>query len=207
GCGKQGGEQLRQELLIEEAERQQHGGLWKIVENGSDSQILKWFLRQKKERAEPGSGRMVSYLKREKRLDSLVGSRPVAPPAPKGLYLYGNVGCGKTMLMDMFYNATEGVVKHRHRLHFHAAMLDVHARMHKIWQNQRYEKPLQARLSGWIASLPFEGTVKEWLAVQERYEQELHLDNILGSAADSLLNIGDGSHVEGATILCFDEIQ
>jgi len=37
---------------------------------------------------------MVTYLNREKKLDSLVGGRPVAPKAPKGIYLYGNVGSG-----------------------------------------------------------------------------------------------------------------
>lgn len=44
---------------------------------------------------EPGVGKWVSYLNREKKLDTLVGHRPVAPVAPKGLYLYGNVGSGK----------------------------------------------------------------------------------------------------------------
>lgn len=199
--------QLRQELLMEEAESKQQGGLWKIIDNQGGSLITKLLPRKKNERAEPGTGRMVSYLKREKKLDSLVGPRPVAPPPLKGLYLYGNVGCGKTMLMDMFYSATEGVVKHRYRLHFHAAMLDVHDRMHKIWKHQSTEKSLQTRLSGWIANLPFEGTVKEWLAAQERYEQELHLENILPIVADNLLNTGDDSHEAGATILCFDEIQ
>lgn len=43
---------------------------------------------------EPGVGKMVSYLNREKKMDAIVGTRPVAPPAPKGLYLYGNVGSG-----------------------------------------------------------------------------------------------------------------
>lgn len=43
---------------------------------------------------EPGVGKWVSYLKREKKLDSLVGRRPTAPSAPKGLYIYGNVGSG-----------------------------------------------------------------------------------------------------------------
>eukprot|EP01018_Ginkgo_biloba_P021069 Gb_14272 [translate_table: standard] len=88
-----------------------------------------------------------------------------------------------------------------------AAMLDVHDRMHKIWKHQNYEKTLQSRLSGWIANLPFEGTVKEWLAAQERYEQELHLDNILPAVADSLLDTREDGHEGGATILCFDEIQ
>jgi len=59
---------------------------------------------------ESGVGKWVSYLKREKKLDSLVGHRPTAPPAPKGLYIYGNVGSGiyLTFFFWMFmlsYNA------------------------------------------------------------------------------------------------------
>lgn len=51
--------------------------------------------RKRHEHAEPGVGKMVSYFNREKKLDSLIGRRPIAPSAPKGLYLYGNVGSGK----------------------------------------------------------------------------------------------------------------
>lgn len=50
--------------------------------------------RRESENVERGVGKWVSYLNREKKLDSLVGRRPTAPPAPKGLYLYGNVGSG-----------------------------------------------------------------------------------------------------------------
>ena len=138
--------------------------------------ILSNKTRRRRGSIEPGVGKWVSYLNREKKLDKLVGQRPVAPVAPKGLYLYGNVGSGKlsesytctlkignfyyfffcekwklprviyrdnilcflndyylplirisrnylytgkTMLMDMFYGATEGVIKHRRRFHFH----------------------------------------------------------------------------------------
>jgi len=45
-------------------------------------------------------------------------------PAPKGRYIFGPVGRGKTMLMDMFYAATK--FKPRRRLHFHAFMSEVH---------------------------------------------------------------------------------
>jgi len=51
--------------------------------------------RRRRGSIEPGVGKWVSYLNREKKLDKLVGQRPVAPVAPKGLYLYGNVGSGK----------------------------------------------------------------------------------------------------------------
>lgn len=43
---------------------------------------------------------MVSYLNREKKLDTFVGARPIAPIAPKGIYLYGNVGSGRYHFID-----------------------------------------------------------------------------------------------------------
>lgn len=39
-------------------------------------------------------GKWVSYLNRERKLDSLSGRRPNLPAAPKGLYIYGDVGSG-----------------------------------------------------------------------------------------------------------------
>ncbi|XP_064628537.1 AFG1-like ATPase [Lineus longissimus] len=49
---------------------------------------------------------------------------------PKGLYLHGSVGTGKTMLMDFFFEHCE--VKKKRRTHFHTFMTDVHKRMHKV---------------------------------------------------------------------------
>ncbi|KAK4056896.1 ATPase [Microbotryomycetes sp. JL221] len=52
---------------------------------------------------------------------------------PKGLYLYGSVGCGKSFLMDLFYANLPSKFDHlKQRVHFHAFMMDVHRRGHQI---------------------------------------------------------------------------
>ncbi|KAJ8637578.1 hypothetical protein MRB53_011845 [Persea americana] len=200
-------ENERRRLLMEEAEaKQQQGGVRKSINKHRNGFFEKWILRRKNVDVEPGVGKMVSYLNREKKMDAIVGTRPVAPPAPKGLYLYGNVGSGKTMLMNMFYSATEGIVRHRRRFHFHEAMLEIHEHMHKIWKNQVVEKSSQSVFSSWIGSLPFDTKVKEWMAAEEQYKQEVQMKHILPDVADRFL-VNRQTDQVGASILCFDEIQ
>lgn len=50
------------------------------------------------------------------------------PSRPKGIYLYGAVGRGKTMLMDMFFDAVS--LSSKRRAHFYAFMAEVHDRIH-----------------------------------------------------------------------------
>jgi peroxisome-assembly ATPase len=51
---------------------------------------------------------------------------------PRGLYLYGDVGSGKTMLMDLFYESLPSTVASKTRIHFHNFMQDVHRRLHRM---------------------------------------------------------------------------
>ncbi len=52
---------------------------------------------------------------------------------PRGLYIHGEVGRGKTMLMDLFFQSS--AVEHKRRAHFHEFMADVHERIYGYRQN------------------------------------------------------------------------
>jgi cell division protein ZapE len=68
-----------------------------------------------------GNGLLGRLLRRK-------GPDPIAPDgAPKGLYLVGEVGRGKSMLMDLFFAGAE--VTRKQRIHFHRFMQTSHARV------------------------------------------------------------------------------
>lgn len=85
-------------------------------------------------------------------------------------------------------------------------MLKINEQMHKYWKENGAEKSSQYRISSWIMNLPVDEKVKEWLAGEEFYKQQLQMKHILPAVADKFL-VDQQSSKKGASILCFDEIQ
>ncbi len=61
------------------------------------------------------------------------------PPKPRGIYMWGGVGRGKSMLMDLFYNTLK--IPSKRRVHFHEFMIEMHASM-KAWRAAKPGDPI-----------------------------------------------------------------
>ncbi|CAG0966759.1 Cell division protein ZapE [Burkholderiales bacterium] len=100
------------------------------------------------------------------------------PPVPHGVYLWGGVGRGKSMLMDAFFGAV--AIRRKSRIHFHAFMRDVHVELATL---RHEEDPL--------------ATVAERVAKRHRLIcfDEFHVSDIadamiLGRLLDALVDRG-----------------
>src|SRR5208282_4684268 len=81
--------------------------------------------------------RLVEYrlARKSSSLGWLFGSRETGERRIKGLYVHGDVGRGKTMLMDLFFEASP--VLRKRRTHFREFMIDVHERVHAFRQQMK----------------------------------------------------------------------
>lgn len=91
------------------------------------------------------------------------GSKPADDrPPPSGLYLYGGVGRGKSMLMDLFADHVD--VPHKTRIHHHVFMKRVHDRLHFHRAQSRSKK------DDVIASVADEIASDAWLLCFDEFD-------------------------------------
>lgn len=74
------------------------------------------------------------YLEDEYYYAKGLDKRPEPPAPPRGIYLHGGVGVGKSLCMDLLFQSTEGLLENRRRVHFQSFMVEVFREMHAYHQ-------------------------------------------------------------------------
>jgi cell division protein ZapE len=107
-------------------------------------------------------------------------------PPPRGLYVHGEVGRGKTMLMDLFFQ--QSAVTHKRRAHFHEFMAEVHERIFGYRQNIARGEIADADVIGLTAAAIFD---EAWLlCFDEFHVTDIADAMILGRLFAKLFELG-----------------
>lgn len=114
-----------------------------------------------------------------------IGGRKQKPP--KGLYFWGGVGRGKSMIMDLFYESV--AVEQKQRVHFHAFMQEVHRRVHAFRTAQKAGKVSDEKDA--LNALARIIVDKAWLlCFDEFHVTDIADAMILGRLFDALFDLG-----------------
>src|SRR6266436_5693918 len=129
---------------------------------------------------------LASYkpLRKQGLLGRLFSDKDEAPP--RGLYVHGDVGRGKTMLMDMFFQ--QSLVVRKRRAHFHEFMAEVHERIYGFRQNIARGEIADGDVIALTASAIFE---EAWLlCFDEFHVTDIADAMILGRLFSKLFELG-----------------
>jgi cell division protein ZapE len=130
--------------------------------------------------------RLSSYkpARKQSLLGRLFGDKDNTPP--RGLYVHGEVGRGKTMLMDLFFQHSS--VEHKRRAHFHEFMAEVHERIYGYRQNIARGEIADADVIALTANAIFE---ESWLlCFDEFHVTDIADAMILGRLFAKLFELG-----------------
>ena len=130
--------------------------------------------------------RLAGYkpLRKQSLFGRLFADKAEAPP--RGLYVHGEVGRGKTMLMDLFFE--QSPVVHKRRAHFHEFMAEVHERIYGYRQNIKRGEIADGDVIGLTAAAIFD---EAWLlCFDEFHVTDIADAMILGRLFSKLFELG-----------------
>ena len=98
-------------------------------------------------------------LQRELEREPGLLARFLKPERPRGVYLWGGVGRGKSMLMDLFHGTL--AIDEKRRVHFHAFMLEVHQRLREARKSEEGDPipPVATGIAEGVRCLAFDEMV------------------------------------------------
>ena len=112
--------------------------------------------------SDPAQEMAIGYLDRlwgelmafKQKRNRFLGRSIRSPQSPKGLYLWGGVGRGKSFLMDAFYGCLP--YRRKRRVHFHAFMAEIHQRLADLKSEENPVDVVAAELAREVRVLCFD---------------------------------------------------
>ena len=161
----------------------------------------------KRKAADAEEAKRKQAAEREAEADRRVGPTPVRPAAPVGTYLYGDVGAGKSLALDMFAASLPAEAMHVRRVHFHAAMLEISHRLHANRQHESEETkdgrdPDAARKAARAALLALRRRARQGTATAP---SDQSVASEMKRVALEMLDVDEQPDVP--VVICLDEMQ
>ncbi len=137
-----------------------------VIEAGSPLEWYWKFSQSRDYQSDPAQMAVLNHLERlhgeienyrqyrQGKINRLVTNFGGGKRPPRGIYIWGSVGRGKSLMMDAFYNVS--TLKRKRRVHFHAFMRELHAEMHQHAGSEDPLDPISTKIAKQLRLLCFD---------------------------------------------------